>query len=1308
MPQPFHFGYNPGPRSSLAVFIAWLPLLMLLTAGAAPAPRAFDIPAETAERSLKRFSEQSGIDVVIATQVGRDVRTHEVKGVMPAREALDTLLSGTGLVAVEDKKSGAFTVMRGNDPNAERASPREAPAEVLKLSPFVVDSSTDRGYYSSQTLAGGRLKTQLKDVATSVQVVTTEMLQDIGATSLDEVLQYTTNTDAVGVMSNYAGLQDGDGTGTLNQSEARQNPGDANRVRGMAAPTRTTNYFETLIPFDSYNSGRIDINRGANSFLFGLGSPSGIINNSLADAELNKDSITVDSQVSTQNFEDNTSKRASVNLNKVIIPKRLAIRVAGLENREEYMQHPAHTDSSRRYAALKFKPWTEHSITLSANYETGTIKSVPVDRLGPLETLSTFINDPYGTKWKGVGTVTNAAGRRVQDPFGNILLNSTGGNVGYLGRDINGVPLTIAQYDTFLKRNGWASVYDGTEDAAGLPTRAVHTGWTNGRIGRGSRTFDPDNNLLGNNQAVMGKNLSNTEIVSPAFDGFSRQGLVGYEVFDFSRHLMAGSIDNFKNNFDRHIISLEAVSKRGDFGLELAYADEVWKRDSFVAVNAPELDIDINYSFPIGPNALFGNTNPNFGRLYFYAPSSNQTLNTDKRETIRATAFAQFDFAKKFDRGLLKWFGRHRVSGLYDQNTLDQKRFVDKPLVYGNDAAFHLGDARATIFQRQWSGIFYVSGPNPQAFENPNFKVSDFKTAGLAPSASVKYPNGVQIPLAYLSEGNPARDAAWNVPIGDETTAIGSFTPAFTPFSGVLTRTKTESMALNLQSFFLRDHVVANLGWRSDEVSLARNGTPPLNADTTPIRDSAVFNLNGTPARVEKQSNFSYGLVLKVPSKWLPKSTGMTFHFGHSDNFVPNPGGFDLEGHSVPNAAGKTREYGVTVSALNDKLVARLNVYRGSVVNQNFTGTTGAVTTLSNGHIARNFNGLYLDMDQYDRNRDGIFDLVQDPLDRTGRTFIDPDKNRNGILDKVEPGGAEYVPGATYMPLDQFTKIFNQYDAFYNAWAKKTAESVLIPGTVSGSNADAVASSGSGLSEVLTDTVDLVAKGIEFELTYNPTPNLRFSFNVAQQQSQLSNVAPRLEKMIKSLIAIAESVPLGPYLVGSQQVINRLTTPLATTPFASNTMTGAWLRANNIGGVYFAQKALAGSDNPEVRKYRANLLGNYSFSEGRLKGIGVGGAFRWQDKAAIGYPVTYDPTTGVPIKNVTKPYYDDGSKYVDCWVGYKRKFLQGKVGWKVQLNIRNVFADGEPVVVQVQPNGAPARVSIPVPRQFVLSNTFTF
>ena len=85
--------------------------------------------------------------------------------------------------------------------------------ELFELSPFEVDASADAGYYASTTLAGGRLQSRLEDVATTVQIVTEEMLQDIGATSLDEVLVYTTNTDVVGSMSNYnAAVADGEST----------------------------------------------------------------------------------------------------------------------------------------------------------------------------------------------------------------------------------------------------------------------------------------------------------------------------------------------------------------------------------------------------------------------------------------------------------------------------------------------------------------------------------------------------------------------------------------------------------------------------------------------------------------------------------------------------------------------------------------------------------------------------------------------------------------------------------------------------------------------------------------------------------------------------------------------------------------------------------------------------------------------------------------------------------------------------------------------------------------------------------------
>jgi hypothetical protein len=240
----------------------------------------------------------------------------------------------------------------------------------------------------------------------------------------------------------------------------------------------------------------------------------------------------------------------------------------------------------------------------------------------------------------------------------------------------------------------------------------------------------------------------------------------------------------------------------------------------------------------------------------------------------------------------------------------------------------------------------------------------------------------------------------------------------------------------------------------------------------------------------------------------------------------------------------------------------------------------------------------------------------------------------------------------------------------------------------------------------LSDTVDLLAKGYEIEVTFNPTENLRLAFNATQTTARRSNVSPRMGYLIQRVIEIFESVPNAARLRNMSR--DALTVPLATTAFDDTTLVGGSLSNSGQGGGYFIAKALEGSDNPELSKYSFNVLGNYRFSEGRLKGFNVGAAYRWTDKKAIGYPNGLDASGRFNVGDVSKPYFNVPTGYADFWVGHRRKIFNNKVGWKIQLNVRNVFADSEPVAVQAQPDGSIARVSLPVPRQFVLSNTFSF
>ena len=78
----------------------------------------FNIPADKAAQSLKKFSAQSGQQLLYSNNDLAGVTTNEVKGAFTSEEALTRLLAGTPLVATRDLPNGAVAVGREtNDPN---------------------------------------------------------------------------------------------------------------------------------------------------------------------------------------------------------------------------------------------------------------------------------------------------------------------------------------------------------------------------------------------------------------------------------------------------------------------------------------------------------------------------------------------------------------------------------------------------------------------------------------------------------------------------------------------------------------------------------------------------------------------------------------------------------------------------------------------------------------------------------------------------------------------------------------------------------------------------------------------------------------------------------------------------------------------------------------------------------------------------------------------------------------------------------------------------------------------------------------
>lgn len=241
--------------------------------------------------------------------------------------------------------------------------------KVLELSPFEVQSKKDKGYAASSSLAGSRLNTELKDVASAIQVVTAEFMKDTGATNLQKILLYTTSTEVGGIGGNYYGTSADD---LSYRTQMLVNPQTGTRVRGLNTADLTRDFFTTSVPMDAYNTSRVDIQRGPNSILFGLGSPAGIINNTLKDPGMRKLSFEVQARV-----DNYGSLRETVDADIPLVKDTLGLRVGGMNDNREYRQDFTYNHDKRAYGAVRWQPKLSNDVftQIDVKAESGKIKA---------------------------------------------------------------------------------------------------------------------------------------------------------------------------------------------------------------------------------------------------------------------------------------------------------------------------------------------------------------------------------------------------------------------------------------------------------------------------------------------------------------------------------------------------------------------------------------------------------------------------------------------------------------------------------------------------------------------------------------------------------------------------------------------------------------------------------------------------------------------------------------------------------------------------------------------------------------------
>lgn len=244
----------------------------------------------------------------------------------------------------------ALPVSTGFAQQTAAPAPVTATEESYELPPFEVRTEKDEGYLAQNTASGSRLNTSLKDTASPISVFTPEFLADIGATDIAALSEYTVNTERLnGTVGDVANGNEFSG-GTLDL-----------RVRGLPS-ARMVNFFVRNGEVDTYNTERIELSRGPNALLFGLGGAGGAFNTTTKKADLRR--VGYSATVRTGDYE---AMRASIDLNQPLVPGKAALRFNAVDDFKNSWR-PHEGKNNRRYA-LTGRWQVTPKILLNVEYE---------------------------------------------------------------------------------------------------------------------------------------------------------------------------------------------------------------------------------------------------------------------------------------------------------------------------------------------------------------------------------------------------------------------------------------------------------------------------------------------------------------------------------------------------------------------------------------------------------------------------------------------------------------------------------------------------------------------------------------------------------------------------------------------------------------------------------------------------------------------------------------------------------------------------------------------------------------------------
>lgn len=1223
---------------------------------------------------------------------------------------------------------------------------------MIVLSPFEVQATEEGGYAAATTLAGNRLNTDLRDIGNAVSVITAQFIKDIGATNNETLLQYTTGTEVGNVYGNFAGTGDG---AFLDESTKFTQPNSNTRVRGLTAADNTRDYFMTDIPWDAYDVDGVDLQRGPNSILFGQGSPAGIINIRTKQASFrNANEVTA-------RYGSFGSRRTTLDVNRVLLKDQLAIRVAAVYNGEKYKQEPAYESQKRIFGAVRYEPGFLKQggarTILKATFEAGDVSSnrpralPPIDLITPWFKTGTYqgaytlpgfdINlNPVGV---GTARTFNYLNRQTFIPSQLQDDNTGATNHGQMRPLINGGP-NSGRYSPYY--NPWlgnfGSQFGGilsffNQDSGSAASQWVAEPKTVYGIGSNG-AFDgglalPFQRPTG--IATMAAFAKNAGLPYALAGVYKDVALTDPSVFDFYHKLLDGPNKKEWQKFRTYNINLAQTFFHDQLGFELIYNKEWSKRGqlSLLSGERQAIYIDINSVYgdgtATGKNGepySDGTANPNVGRAFI---SDNGLYGngetTTNRESVRATVFATHDFQRdSFGSDTLRRaLGKHTVTGLAakDKVNSDERywgrygilddsyeallrrtgaqlnynanELVPNTIIYlGPTLSSRSTAAGANLpnpstaqivksgtvhtFDSHWNKPTDPNAPgyvNPAAFWHNDYYMQNYSDGTPNPTYATGNSTQSENPANYVGW----RDVAYT--ITDSEAAPGNRDKL--THDARLTKSILTSTAAVWQAHFWDNSIVATWGVRKDSAKSWAISRTTNSSDSV----RGIVNLNPTKYKLP----IDYGSRLDVISHaWtavahlnqLPGLGNMakdwpiqvSVFYNKSTNFQPASQRVDLYGDPLEAPKGSTTDKGILLETRDGKYSLKINKYETTALNASSSALSGAWFLGSSQAWAANW------VNRFEFNWKG--DTIADVASPT-----DGDYATNSLY--------QYAPGPGESQAQAAAREASVIAA-WRAWQKSVNPKFYKAWGIDLNNYSKSVTAATPAGFTVPE--DSISKGYEIELTANPTRNWRVAVNGAKTTAIRTKVggAAISEFVDGYQTALAK---------GAKGTVGDLR--IWWGGAGNETVLAQW--NSNIGAEITQRKLQAGTNVPELRKWRWNAITNYDFDHGFLKGVNVGAGVRYESDIIIGYKAIGDPYGGTPNFDINNPYKGPSETNWDAWAGYTRKITHD-IEWSIQLNVRNLFVGNELIPITTQPDGSPAFYRIRPPQTWTLTNSFRF